>query len=234
MEKKFPLRVITILLALYFLTNISGRIIQDIGFDFEIRYTTYFISVLPTILFAICIYLKKSKQSNLILLLAYAVLGLQNIIYLIGRIVLIAENYKNTVDINYSHYTNIIFYILTLFMVLLCVITIINKYKWLKITRIFLLIHAGINIVYAGINIIQSMRIIAQTRFVSYALGNIVLGISIIILQSIYLVFWFSLVEREKVLLLENELVELKNLLDTNIITEEEYHQRKKEILNRV
>ena len=127
---------------------------------------------------------------------------------------------------------NFVFDVVALVFSIILMITCLNNFKTLKIAKKIIIINAGLSIFSFLIGII--IDLVAGYRInVLTAISFIIFLISLLSHIS-YIIFWNFAVEKRNVSPLENDLIKLKEKYNNGVITEEEYNQRKTEILNKL
>lgn len=239
--KNNPLKYLKIFSLIYIILNVILRIVYmairtDLYADYIYFNNTMFVlsvfgmllSYAPFVMFMVYIFACYSKNRNHILLTIAYILSA-----VIGLITLVV-NLSTLKNINYwtlrQSYTIVscIFSVVSLAFTVFYIVDCCSKFKYLKISQKLITIQLIFNVFYITTNIFTAKAITAIIT-VSW-----LLNITYLISLFTYYIFWKYGVSAASAESTENALYDIKKQFDDGIITEQEYNQKKTEILNKL
>ena len=229
--KTNPLKYAKICLIVYFLLNILGGILYITGLDREIMwplFVIYITDVLPVILLAIYLFCFAEKTKHHPLLIIYCCVSV------VFHIFNLADEFSWIVDygMDILAFIYLAFAIAEIVITIMCVVDIANKHTYIQKTRKYLLYFCVASIIKIFTSVFSN---IVYGIFSWSETGSIIKSISTIALYLIFLILWLFILKGQPTKeSLEDSLINIKNQLDNGIITEEEYNQRKADILNQL
>ncbi len=244
--KENPIKYVRLFTLIYLIVNVITRIVYysalSIIHSFDIEAATILgitISLIPTILFIIYVFLfYGAKKSQILLPISYFVSIVINLFSLI----------QNIHNMRYIHHyssfeqalrygivddiLNILFSVVGLCFAVFLLTTCLNNFKTLKTAKKIVIFNAVVSIFPFLLGIILNLA-----KGYSYNLSLLFIFSSLVSLSPIlshfaYIIFWNFAVEKRNVSPLEYDLVSLKQRYEKGEITEEEYNNKRADILN--
>ncbi|MBQ2774290.1 MAG: SHOCT domain-containing protein [Clostridia bacterium] len=243
--KNNPLKYIKLFSIIFLVSSLVLRIILtflqsgEINFQFIIpTFLVTLLSYIPFILFMVYIFTCYSKNKNHILLtISYIILALINLSSVISNFSSIASlkyllyNPSNQIIYYFTRQIlSVVFSIIVLAFTIFYVADCISKFKHLKTSQKLItlqLILTAIN------NLASTILIVIMGNTPPFTIiFSFLTGLMGLLSPLSYYIFWKYGVSATSATPTENALYAIKKQFDSGIITEEEYNQKKTEILN--
>lgn len=193
------------------------------------------IAYVPYVLFLVYIFaFYKKKRNHILLPIAYILLGLQQILSLIVNIKVLSndwgwfDSFGEMLRYEYSYILSALSGIIMLAFIVFYIVDCFSKFKFLRISKILILIQAGLSIGFILLNVIFNITYWKSINIVSAVFSLV----STTFCMLAYIIFWRCGVTTTTSI--ESDLYELKRQLDKGRITEEEFKVKKIEILNKL
>ena len=238
--KENPIKFVQLFSIIYLVAYAILRVIYNIVVSsvYELQYFDIFeilgiiISLIPITLFLVYIYkFYGTKKTQILLPISYIVslaLNLFSFIQTIGY----SRNY--TLYILFGHtIAAVLTFILKVIGIGISVFLLVDcftNFKYLKTSKKLVIISAFVSLVPALTDIIFSA--FTNGSFTILNVLSCLMNLTGILSCLAYIIFWNFAVEKRNVSPLEKDLITIKQQFENGVITEEQYNQKKTEILN--
>lgn len=244
--KNNPIKYVKLFAILYLIANVITRIIYyttaSIIFSYGVSFASILgiiISVIPIVLFIIHIFkFYGTKKTQILLPISYIISIVMSFFGLI-------QNIQNVRYINYyssaaqalrygaiDSILNIVFNIIGLGFAIFLLITCFNNFRTLKTAKKIILINAGVSVFSILLGIV--LDIITGYSISFLFISSYLISLTAVLSHIAYIIFWLYAVDKRNISPLENDLIAIKQQFENGIITEEQYNQKKTEILNKL
>ena len=238
--KENPIKFVQLFSIIYLVAYAILRVIYNIVVSsvYELQYFDIFeilgiiISLIPITLFLVYTYkFYGTKKTQILLPISYIVslaLNLFSFIQTIGY----SRNY--TLYILFGHtIAAVLTFILKVIGIGISVFLLVDcftNFKYLKTSKKLVIISAIVSLVPALTDIIFSA--FTNGSFTILNVLSCLMNLTGILYCLAYIIFWNFAVEKRNVSPLEKDLITIKQQFENGVITEEQYNQKKTEILN--
>ena len=238
--KENPIKFVQLFSIIYLVAYAILRVIYNIVVSsvYELQYFDIFeilgiiISLIPITLFLVYTYkFYGTKKTQILLPISYIVslaLNLFSFIQTIGY----SRNY--TLYILFGHtIAAVLTFILKVIGIGISVFLLVDcftNFKYLKTSKKLVIINAFVSWVPALTDIIFSA--FTNGSFTILNVLSCLMNLTGILSCLAYIIFWNFAVEKRNVSPLEKDLITIKQQFENGVITEEQYNQKKTEILN--
>lgn len=238
--KENPIKFVQLFSIIYLVAYAILRVIYNIVVSsvYELQYFDIFeilgiiISLIPITLFLVYTYkFYGTKKTQILLPISYIVslaLNLFSFIQTIGY----SRNY--TLYILFGHtIAAVLTFILKVIGIGISVFLLVDcftNFKYLKTSKKLVIISAFVSLVPALTDIIFSA--FTNGSFTILNVLSCLMNLTGILSCLAYIIFWNFAVEKRNVSPLEKDLITIKQQFENGVITEEQYNQKKTEILN--
>lgn len=238
--KENPIKFVQLFSIIYLVAYAILRVIYNIVVSsvYELQYFDIFeilgiiISLIPITLFLVYTYkFYGTKKTQILLPISYIVslaLNLFSFIQTIGY----SRNY--TLYILFGHtIAAVLTFILKVIGIGILVFLLVDcftNFKYLKTSKKLVIISAFVSSVPALTDIIFSA--FTNGSFTILNVLSCLMNLTGILSCLAYIIFWNFAVEKRNVSPLEKDLITIKQQFENGVITEEQYNQKKTEILN--
>ncbi len=221
--KDNPINYVKLFSLLYLGANIITKIIYyiiiaitfNVGLTFSVFISTI-TSVIPIILFIIYIFkFYGTNKTQILLPISYIVSITMNLYSMI-------QDFKDA--------SSVLFGVVNLGISVFLVIDCFSDFKRLHISKKLVIISAGVSCFSILLNFVLS--VLKGYGFYGFYIASYLISLSGIFSMLAYIIFWNFAIDKKNTSSLENNLVSLKQLYDSGEITEQDYNQKKTEILN--
>lgn len=223
--KENPIKFVKLFSLLYLGTNIITRILYYVvvALTFSVSlnipmFVSVITSVIPIILFIVYIFMFYGTNKTQVLLpISYIVSIVMNLFSLI----------QNIDDIQ-----SVLFGIISLGISVFLVIDCFSDFKRLNISKKLVIIGAGVSCFSIILNFVLS--VLKGYGLYGFYIISYLISLSGIFSMLAYIIFWNFAIDKRNTSSLEDNLVSLKQRYENGDITEQEFNERKAEILNKL
>ena len=238
--KENPIKFVQLFSIIYLVAYAILRVIYNIVVSsvYELQYFDIFeilgiiISLIPITLFLVYTYkFYGTKKTQILLPISYIVSLALNLFSFIQTIVY-SRNYTlyilfgNTIAAVLTFILKVIGIGISVFLLVDC----FTNFKYLKTSKKLVIISAFVSLVPALTDIIFSA--FTNGSFTILNVLSCLMNLTGILYCLAYIIFWNFAVEKRNVSPLEKDLITIKQQFENGVITEEQYNQKKTEILN--